>query len=120
MFHCVSFKHTKILFLFDNATFRHRHIKVGYCPKCKRTVIELLEERKIDGKWFIEQKVGIDAINFLTKIRLNIDYTSEKKKEKNTPLGFLYGVNVETKSGDIKQYASDFRGTKELVKVIDK
>ena len=119
MLHCVNFKHSKVLFLFDNSDFRHRHIKVGFCPKCKRTVIELIEERKADGKQFVETKIGVEAINFLSKIKLNIDYTSERKREKNLPLSWKYGVNVETKTGNIKQYASDFRGIKELVKVLN-
>jgi hypothetical protein len=118
MLHCVNFKHNKVLFLFDNSTFRHRYIKVGYCPKCKRTVIELHEERKIDGKIFVEQKVGVEAINFLAKARTNIDYVSGKNKEKNFPIGWVFGVNVETKQG-IKQYSSDFKGNKELIKVIN-
>lgn len=118
MLHCVSFKHNKVLFLFDNASFRHRHIKVGFCPKCKRTVIELHEERKADGKYFVETKVGIEAINFLTKVQLNIDYVSEKKKELNLPIGWKYGINTISKDGTIKQYACDFRNKKELVKVL--
>ena len=118
MLHCVSFKHSKVLFLFDNANFRHRFIKIGYCPKCKRTVIELIEERKIDGKQFIETKAGIEAINFLAKMSSNIDYSTEKKKEKNLPKGWIFGVNKENKKGEILQYATDFRNTKELIKKI--
>lgn len=118
MLHCVSFKHSKVLFLFDNSSFRHRYIKVGFCPKCKRTVIELFEERKVDGKQFVETKTGIEAINFLSKINNNIDYSTERKREKNLPISWRFGVNVQNKNGTIKQYASDFRGTKELVKVM--
>lgn len=118
MLHCVSFKHSKVLFLFDNSNFRHRFIKVGYCPKCKRTVIELFEERKIDGKQFVETKSGIEAINFLAKIATNVDYSTEKKREKNLPISWRYGINIMCKNGKLKQFACDFRGTKELVKEI--
>lgn len=118
MLHCVNFKHKKVLFLFDNLSFRHRHIKVGFCPKCKRTVIELIEERKADGKQFVETKIGVEAINFLSKIRTNIDYVSEQKREKNSPMGWVFGLNIETKQG-IKQYSCDFNNKRELVKVIN-
>ena len=116
MFHCVRFNQAKTLFLFDNKDFRHRIVKIGYCPKCKKTVVEVFEERKADGKVFYEQKSGYEAINYLAKINSNVDYTSERKKEKNIPIGWKYGINIETKSGEIKQYACDFNNKKELVK----
>lgn len=118
MFHCVSFKRTKMLFLFDNKDFRHRMVKVGICPKCKKKVVEIIEERKADGKVFYEQKSGYEAISYLAKITSNVDYTSEKKREKNIPIGWKFGINIETKSGEIKQYACDFNNNKELIKTI--
>lgn len=117
MLHCVSFRHNKVYFLFDNKDFRHRYILIGYCPKCKKTIAEVHEERKADGKLFVEQKSGAEAISYLARIVTNIDYSTEKKKEKNVPIGWKFGVNVQTKKG-IKQYSCDFRGKRELVKVI--
>lgn len=119
MYHCVSFRSNKVLFLFDNADFRHRVVRIGICPKCKRTIAELIEERKVDGKLFIDSKAGVEAINFITRIRSQVDYTDELKREKNTPIGWVFGINIETKQG-IKQYACDFNNKKELVKVINK
>lgn len=118
MFHCVSFRHNKVFFLFDNLNFRHRFIKLGYCPKCKKTVIELHEERKADGKKFVEVKAGIEAINFLSKVATNVNYTDEIKRSNNLPIGWKYGINKELKDGTIRQYASDFNDTKELIKII--
>ena len=118
MFHCVSFRHNKTLFLFDNLAFRHRFIKLGYCPKCRKTIIELHEERKADGKKFVEVKAGIEAINFLAKIATNINYTDEIKRDRNLPIGWKYGVNIQLKDGTVRQYASDFNNNKELIKTI--
>lgn len=116
MFHCTKFFHFKIIYLFDSPSFRSRYIKVGVCPKCGKLIAELHEERKADGKEFIDIKSSFDAINFLKKIETQTNYSWERKKEKNLPIGWKFGINIETKSGEIKQYASDFRGNKELVK----
>ena len=117
MFHCVKFFHFKIIYLFDSPSFRHRTITIGVCPKCGKLIAELKEERKADGKTFVDIKSGIEAHNFLKKIETQINYSWERKKEKNLPIGWKFGINIETKAGEIKQYASDFRGNKELVKV---
>ena len=77
--------------------------------------MEIIEQRKVDGKTFTEQKSGAEAISFIARITSQVDYSDERKKERNLPKGWKYGINKES-NGRIIQYACDFRGNKELVK----
>ena len=115
MYHCSHFNKTKTMYLFDNKDFRHRIVSVGTCPKCKKLVCILSEQRKTDGLIFNTQYSGSKVNNFLKKIQTSINYLSEKKRVKNPPIGWRFGIN-KLKNGVLKQYSCDFRGNKELVK----
>lgn len=115
MYHCSHFNKTKTMYLFDNKDFRHRIVSVGTCPKCKKLVCALSEQRKTDGLIFHTQYSGSKANSFLKKIQTSINYSNEKKRVKNPPIGWRFGIN-KLKNGILKQYSCDFRGNKELVK----
>ena len=107
-------------FLADIKGFTARKIYIGTCKKCKEDVVVLLETRIDDKKVFINQFKGIEAIKTI--------YREKKRKvaafpniKTNCLYGWVYGVNVEIKNKkgkttQIRQYASDFKGKKALVK----
>lgn len=74
------------------------------------------EQRKADGLIFHSQYAGNKANSFLNNIQTSVNYSTEKKREKNYPIGWRFGINKQ-KNGVLKQYACDFRGNKELVKI---
>lgn len=77
------------------------------------------EEHKESNRVYSTRYVGLKAYNYLDRIESEIWYHS-LKKEKYSPTGFVYGINVEyPKNNIIKQFASDFYGNKELRKTIN-
>lgn len=104
----------------DIKDFEARKLVIGYCPKCHKPTISLSEKRITDGKIFVDTASGNDAmkiINAETKRMLCKYY----KMETQSLSGWIFGVNKEIKNKEgqttqIRQYASDFRGNKKLIK----
>lgn len=106
--------------LADIKGFTSRKIYIGRCNKCKNEIALLIETRTSDKKVFANQFKGLEAIKTI--------YREKKRKVATIPniktnclYGFVYGVNIaiKNKKGEItqiRQYASDFKGNKSLVK----
>jgi len=118
MRHCCQFKADDIYYLEDTELYSSRNLAVGFCPMCKRPVAELTEFNFSGG---INKTTlsGIHAQKLLQSIQKDILYSVREityKRLKSKPYGWKYGINKETKSGKVRQYACDFYGNKELVK----
>jgi len=118
MRHCCQFKADDIYSLKDTDIYLSRVLSIGFCPICKKPVIELVE-RGINGGINKISLSGVNANNLMLKMQKDIVYSLKElnyKKLKSKPFGWKYGVNKESNKGKIKQYACDFYGNKELVK----
>lgn len=123
MRHCCSFRADDIYFLKETNLFTTRKLSIGFCPICCKPVAELLEIR-FDGK--IEKKFesGLKANDLMLSLKDDILYSLREcnyLKFKSKPFGWKYGVNklANIKGKErIKQYAYDFYGNKEVVKLV--
>ena len=123
MRHCCSFRADDIYFLKETNLFTTRKLSIGFCPICCKPVAELLEIR-FDGK--IEKKFesGLKANDLMLSLKDDILYSLREcnyLKFKSKPFGWKYGVNKLTKikgKERIRQYAYDFYGNKEVVKLV--
>ena len=120
MRHCCQFRADEIYYLKDNNIYTTRVLSIGFCPICKRPVAELIEYSFAGS----ENRVvlsGIHAQYLMYQLQGDILYSSgdvHYRKIKSKPYGWKYGVNKETGTGKVKQYACDFYGNNELIKTI--
>ena len=118
MYHCHKFKADEIYRLAENELYTSRFLSIGFCPKCKKPVAEILEFR-FDGEVNKEIFSGINANTIMLchaeEILCSLTHPNYKKT-KSKPYGWVYGINKQLKNGKIKQYAADFYGNKELIK----
>lgn len=122
MRHCCEFKPEEIYYLEETALFVNRKLSIGFCPICQKPVAELVE---ISFNGAIERfrASGIKANSLLLQLKNQIKYSMREcnyLKFKSKPYGWKYGVNKAVKTSGkskVKQYAKDFYGNKELIKV---
>lgn len=122
MRHCCEFKPDEIYYLEETALYVNRKLSIGFCPICQKPVAELVE---ISFNGAIERfrASGIKANSLLLQLKNQIKYSMREcnyLKTKSKPYGWRYGVNKAVKingKSKIKQYAKDFYGNKELIKV---
>ena len=113
----------EVWFLKDIKDFEARKLLIGSCSKCHRPVATLIEKRISDGRVFVNQNyTGNEAVRVIKKEakRMLCQYY---KVDTNSLYGWIYGVNTEirNKSGkvtQIRQYASDYYGNKNIQKKI--
>ena len=117
--HCCRFNADDIYYLKDTDLFTSRTLSIGFCPICKKPVAELVEYG-INGSVNKISLAGLNANNLVLGLKNEILYSIRDlnyRKLKSKPFGWKYGVNIETKDGKVKQYAYDFYGNKELIKI---
>lgn len=122
MRHCCEFKPDEIYYLEETALYVNRKLSIGFCPICQKPVAELVE---ISFNGAIERfrASGIKANGLLLQLKNQIKYSMREcnyLKTKSKPYGWRYGVNKAVKTNGkskVKQYAKDFYGNKELIKV---
>ena len=98
--------------------------KIGFCPVCGKPVAEMYQIR-FDGVPERLSWSGIEANDSMIKYSYDILYSVKNlnyKKLKSKPFGWKYGINRASKNSStgketIKQYACDFYGNKELIKI---
>lgn len=123
MRHCCSFKADDIYYLEDTNLYVNRKLSIGFCPICNRPVAELVEI-SFTGAIERTRMAGIKANNLVLSLKDQIVYSMREcnyLRFKAKPYGWKYGVNKLVKNKDnycLKQYAVDFYGNKELVKVL--
>lgn len=124
--HCNNdFNSYDVWFLFDNATDKNRRLLLGKCPVCQKDVVALIEERKSDGRIFVQKETGDKAVKLIDDAIQKDDVvyseSSLKIKQGNgAPCGLCYGENKEihNKKGEIvgvKIDRVDFYGQKENI-----
>lgn len=123
MRHCCEFKADDIYYLQETNLYTNRMLSIGFCPICQKPVAELVEIR-FDGKIERFRASGYDAHELAMKLKEQILYSMKEcnyLKFKSKPYGWKYGVNKTVKykgKEKIKQYAYDFYGNKEMIKIL--
>ena len=122
MRHCCEFKADDIYYLKETNLYVSRKLSIGFCPICQKPVAELVEI-SFTGAIKRTRYSGIKADFLLNDMEEDVLYSMREcnyLRFKTKPFGWKYGVN---KSGKVKgkecirQYAYDFYGNKELIKV---
>lgn len=122
MRHCCQFKADEIYYLKETSLFVDRKLSIGFCPICEKPVAELVEI-SFTGAIERHRESGLKANDLLISLQEQIVYSMRQcnyLKFKSKPYGWKYGINKSVKiSGKerVKQYAKDFYGNKELIKV---
>lgn len=122
MRHCCEFKPDEIYFLNETALYVVRKMYIGFCPVCQKPVAELVEIT-FTGSIIRTRVSGIKAHNLVLKLKDQIQYSMREcnyQKFKTKPFGWKYGVNKAIKINGkerVKQYACDFYGNKEVIKI---
>ncbi len=123
MYHCCKTKPDDIYYLKETNLYTYRMLSIGFCPICSKPIAEIYQFR-FDG---VPERItasGIEANNMMQKYSGDILFSAREvnyKKFKSKPFGWRYGINKSVKNGKktaIKQYACDFYGNKELVKIL--
>lgn len=123
MRHCCEFKPLDIYYLADTELYTQRKLSIGFCPICEKPVAELFAYR-FDGTVERLKSSGLKANDMVLKYKDEILYSMNETnylRFKTKPFGWKYGLNktVYVKGKErVKQYAADFYGNKEMVKLI--
>lgn len=125
--HCNNdFNSYDVWFLYDNATDKNRRLLLGKCPVCRKDVVALIEERKSDGRIFVQKEVGLNATKLIDDAirKKDVVYSESELKIKQgngAPLGLCYGDNREIKNNKgevvrIRVKRCDWYGQSEVIK----
>lgn len=123
MYHCCQFKADEIYYLEETPLYVDRKLSIGFCPICEKPVAELIE-RNFVGAVKRLRVSGVKAHELVMSHKKQIVYSMREcnyLKFKSKPFGWKYGVNksVKIKGKEyVKQYAKDFYGNKELIKIV--
>lgn len=125
MRHCCKFEPDDTYYLKETSLYTYRMFKIGFCPICGKPVAEIYQMR-FDGKPERNSWAGIEANDAMIKFSEEILYSVKDmnyKKLKSKPFGWKYGINRSSKNHktgkeSLRQYACDFYGNKELVKIM--
>lgn len=113
----------EVLILNDIKGFTARKLYKAKCPKCKDDVVTLIETRVSDNKMFVNANItGLEAVKVLYREKKRILATLPDIKS-DVLFGWIYGHNVEIRNKNkqvtqIRQYAKDFSGNKNLTKKV--
>ena len=123
MRHCCEFKADDIYYLKETNLCPKRKLSIGFCPICEKPVAELTEVR-FDGVIERHRASGLNANELMLKHSDQILYSMRECNHlrfKSKPFGWKYGVNKTTVikgTERIKQFAHDFYGNKEIIKIL--
>lgn len=122
MRHCCKFKPDEIYYLKETNLYVDRKLSIGFCPICEKPVAELVEI-SFTGEVKRVRVSGLRANDLLFMLKNQVLYSMREcnyLKFKSKPYGWRYGVNKSSKIKGkeyVRQYAKDFYGNKELIKV---
>ena len=122
MRHCCQFKADEIYYLEETSLYVNRKLSIGFCPICEKPVAELVEI-SFTGSVERNRASGIRANDLMIELKDQIKYSMREcnyQKFKSKPFGWKYGVNKSAKIKGkeyVRQYAKDFYGNIELIKV---
>ena len=117
-----TIKNGEIWLLQDIKGFTKRKLFKVHCDICDEDIVIITEKNIEQDKVYVNERRGIEAVKTL--------YREKKRKievfpniETNNLFGWIYGINtqIKTRNGTIsqtRQYSSDFKGNKQLTKVI--
>ncbi len=106
--------------LLSDFKYRERVLEVIICKKCGGIIGELKQYNVRTKKYEIQRLKKRKLAKYVQ--RLETGRWQEKEIPKGTKggAGFVYGVNIIDKDGNIYQYSVDFNGVKTHIKTIKK
>ena len=125
MRHCCKFNPEDVYYLKDTELYHLRMLSIGFCPICGKPVAEIAQWR-FDGVLDKKSISGVGANDVMREYSDEILYSMKEvnyRKFKSKPYGWKYGVNKSFKNKktgqeQVSQFACDFYGNKELIKVL--
>ena len=100
--------------------YRDRKLEVAICKVCGVLLAELTQFNINKCIYEVFRPKRKDTASFIKRMQ-NLEYKIiEHPNISKSNMSYIYGVNREYKNGKIYQYAVDFNGQKNLVKIIDK
>ncbi len=99
--------------------YKNKKLEILTCPNCGCVKAELTRfniEKQKDEVYKPKRK---KAKKFIEEIKKGNWKIFKEKYGTRGNAGFVYGINIESKTGEILQYSVDFNGTKKLVKTIN-
>ena len=103
--------------------YSERILETGICPQCGNFVVTVCK-KDYDGHWTYETAKRKKALRLYEENKASIigDYIRSLKYGCKSNMGFRYGEYSESKrykteKERFKQYAVDFNGTKELLRI---
>jgi len=104
--------------LLPNSKYKDRKLEILVCPVCGGLSAVLTQFNIETQKYEIYRPKRKHTARFIKKLQ-NEPWKDEKLDcGTKGNAGFIYGVNMQTRSGKIYQFAVDFNGQRRLVKVI--
>ena len=100
--------------------YRDRKLEIGTCPVCGSLIAVLTQFNVKTQKYETFRPKRKKTVNFIKSVEEGKWREIKVKYGTNEKAGFVYGINKELKSGEIRQYGVNFNGDKRLVKVIKK
>ena len=115
-------KNGELFILKDIKDFTARKMYVLKCNRCREIYTVMIEKRISDNKIFIDRNKGFQALKTFHRERKRIIEQLPDIKA-NALWGWIYGHNIQIKNKkgevtQIRQYASDFKQKRSLVKKI--
>ena len=121
MIYCCGALHepNQTVFLYPTLFFKKRRLELAVCPVCGALIAELSQFNSRTKKW-VKLRPKAKKVKKLIENLQNGYWNGIKVKAATTfNASFIFGLNKEYKNGKIYQFAVDFNGQKQLVKVID-
>lgn len=114
-------KNIRVWELKDTKDFIHRKIAIADC-KCGNHLATLYQKRLSDNQVFVNEYDGVEAVKVIAREAKRL-ISESFYTPKQSLTGWIFGVNKEIKNKkgkvtQIRQYASSFNNSKELVKKI--
>lgn len=119
----VKIKKWELWLLEDFKGYTGRKLFVGKCKICGDEVCLQIMTNVGTSKTYYNFYTGLEAVKTIYKEKRRKIATYPDIKS-NSLYGWIYGVNVELKdkkgkTSQIRQYASDFKGNKKIIKKIN-
>lgn len=106
------------VFIESDCNYKDRKLEVLVCPKCGalKAVLTQFNTKTLQYEKYIPPRKK--TAQFIRKFQEKNWFEIKIKCGTKGRAGFIFGINKEYKNGEIKQFASDFNGEKQLVKTI--
>ncbi|MBQ3641198.1 hypothetical protein II906_04640 [bacterium] len=121
MIYCCGALHEPVqtVFLYPTLFYKKRKLELTICPNCGNIVAEIVQYNSRTKKWVKFRPKAKKVKKLIQDLQNDFWQAEETKSANKFNASFSFGLNRQYKNGKIYQFAVDFNGKKELVKIID-